>query len=204
MQLEELKNIWQDYDSNLNAKINLNHALLKEVSINKIQNMLSSFKWSNVFELVISALFIPFLLNFVKATSTILPLFICGIFLLLLMIGTIIYNLYIIFQISEIRYDIPIVSAQKKLERIKLLEAREVNSLYILIPAFSIAFTALIAKFFLNLNLFDYLNLFWGTQFLGTILVTFIIVYLLKKFPNKELESALDFIKEMEDLEDKK
>jgi len=199
MQLEELKNIWQNFDQSIENKIELNHQLLKEVSFKRIQNMLAGLKAEQIFELIITIIFLPFLYQLTFNSINSLPLMICGSVLIFIMLATIAYNIYVIKEIYSIHYEDSILNAQHKLERLKILEVKETNLLIVLIPAFYLCIL-IMANAFFHFKIAANPTLFWGLQMGGTMVITLIIVYLLKRFPNRSLQNALAFIHEMEDL----
>jgi hypothetical protein len=203
MQLEELKNIWQNFDESIENKLEINHQLLKEVSISKVAKLLAPIKREQIFEIVLTTLFLPILFQITFNSIQSTALMLSGSVLILILFGSIIYNLFVLKQIYGIHYEATILDAQEKLERIKVLEAREINTLYVLIPTFYLCMLV-IANAFIHFKITAPVNLFWSFQMVGTLVITFIIVYFLKRFPNQSLQKALQFMGEMEDLKQDK
>jgi C4-dicarboxylate transporter len=94
----------------------------------------------------------------------------------------------------------PVLLTQKKLEKLKLMEIREKRMLYIFIPLLSPIFLIVGAKAFFNLDLYLFIN--WIiAQTAASILIAAIIVYVLKKFPDKNLDRTLKFLNEIAETE---
>jgi hypothetical protein len=199
MQLEELKNLWQNFDNSIENKIEVNHQLLKEVSFKRIKRLLSGLKREQLFELIITLIFLPLLYQITFNSIQNTPLMICGTVLILMMLATIIYNIYVLFQVYSIHYEDAILESQQKLERLKVLEIKETNLLIVLIPLVYLCIL-IMANAFFNFKIAAPAVLFWGLQGVGTLVITLIIVYFLKRFPNQSLQKAIDFIGEMNDL----
>ncbi len=123
-----------------------------------------------------------------------------GLFLFLFSVYSIIFNLNKLILHYGIKAQTPVLQTQKKLEKLKYLESREKQLLYIFIPLFSPIFLIVGAKFILNLNLYNYLN--WLiAQTAASIVIAIIVVFILKKFPDKNLEKSISFLKEITEEE---
>jgi hypothetical protein len=122
----------------------------------------------------------------------------------LLLIAFTCYNLIFIIKKLFLLYGIdsqtPVLLTQKNLVKLKLMEIRERQMLYILIPLFSPVFLIVGAKAFLNIDLYQFIN--WLiAQTATSILIAALIVYILKKFPDKNLDRTLNFINEIAEVE---
>jgi hypothetical protein len=114
-----------------------------------------------------------------------------------------IYSIYFSIKKLVLHYGInaqtPVLQTQLKLENLKLLETRETQLLYVFIPLLSPVFLIVGAKFILNIDLYNYMN--WLiAQTAGSAVIAVIIVFILKKFPNKNLEKSIAFLNEIADV----
>lgn len=199
MEVRELLDIWKNEDDKLNDNIQLNDKLLRHSSFGKIQSLLKENKFENIFELVCNIIFIlmlnPFLWSHINEAKFAIP----AAFLLILMIIGVIMNIYILSSIYQLNYKTPILEAQRKIERIKLIIKIDTQSLLLLIPLFSSAFLIVFFKGVLGLDIYQF-N--WILEYtIGSFFVGVIIVFLLLKYPNKKMESVLGFLKEIGEYE---
>jgi len=115
-----------------------------------------------------------------------------------------------LFQKIDSRYSV--LETQKAMERMKYLERFEKNLLLVIIPLFSPAFLIIMVSSVFNYNLgpiekwfIEYTQMSIGNWLilytLGSALVAMIVVFILKKFPNKNLQKSISFLKEIDDIE---
>jgi hypothetical protein len=123
-----------------------------------------------------------------------------GLLLILFSCYSIIFSLKKLYLLSGIKAETPVLLTQKKLKNLKLMEIREKQMLYIFIPLFSPVFLIVGAKAFFNIDLYQFIN--WLiAQTAASILIAAIIVYVLKKFPDKNLDRTLSFLHEIAETE---
>lgn len=196
MDLRELSNIWNDNDSKLENAVQFNKSLLKEVSINRIKTNLATLKWTGFFEITVNFLFLFFVVNYCISNLSELKFLIPGLILAVFFVYSIIFSinkLVLHFGINALK---PVLQTQLKLEKLKFYETRETQLLYVLIPLLSPVFLIVGARFIFDFNLYNYMN--WLIiQTSGSILIAVIIVFLLKKYPDKNLEKSIAFLKEI-------
>lgn len=199
MEVQELLNIWKNEDGKLNDNIRLNDKLLRHSSFGKIQSLLSENKFENIFELIANIIFViilnPFLWNHINEAKFAIP----AAFLLVLMVIGIVVNVYVLSSISSLNYKISILEAQRKIERIKLIQKIDTKSLLILIPLFSFAFLTVFLKGILGLDIYQF-SWIWE-YLLGSFFVGVVIVFFLLKYPDEKMESVLVFLKEIKEYE---
>lgn len=196
MELHELSTIWNGTDSKLENKVQINKSLFLEVSMNRIKTNLNSLRWTGYFEIIVNFLFLLFVVNFILSNLSELKFLIPGLILFAFSVYSIIFNIKILVLHYGINAQTPVLQTQLKLEKLKLLETRETQLLYVFIPLLSPVFLIVGAKFILNFDLYNYMN--WLiAQTAGSILIAAIIVFLLKKFPDRNLEKSIAFIKEI-------
>ncbi len=200
MELHELTNIWNGSDNKLESTVKINKSLFMEVSINRIKTELSPLTWTSFFEIIVSFLFLFIMIKFSVSQLAELKFLIPGLLLILFSCYSIIFSLQKLYLLFGIKAETPVLLTQKKLKKLKLMEIRERQMLYIFIPLFSPIFLIVGAKAFFNLDLYLFIN--WLiAQTAASILIAAIIVYVLKKFPDKNLDRTLKFLNEIAETE---
>jgi hypothetical protein len=198
MELSTIKSMWQSHNTEVSDQITLNKTLLKESAVNRIKSSLGEFKLENYLELFLSVLFVPYLIGFIASYGASIDLLIPASVVLLVTIATIIWNVHNLYTAMSLNYDESITILHKKITRLQLAAKYELNALYVLMPVLCYCFLVLFAKSAFNIELFDYTNIYWLYNGFGVVVITLFIVWVLKKFPDKGLERAATFLKEIE------
>lgn len=202
MNEQELINIWNEQDTNLEKSITVNQQLLKTVTLEKVKSMLTLFRRTQIFELIMNFLFLFWLIKFIRNDVDSTVLIISTAVLFALMLASIIVNIYNLYLAKSITYDTSIVDAQRKIEQLKLSEKRSVNALYVIIPLVPIPFLLVFAKAFAGIDLYEILDKTYLLSFtLGSFLIGLIVVWFVKKFPNEEMKNANTFLNEIKQFE---
>lgn len=200
MELHELTNIWNGSDNKMESTVKINKSLFMEVSINRIKTELSPIRRTSFFEIIVNLLFLFIMIKFSVSQLSEIKFLIPGLLLIAFNCYSIIFSLKKLYLLYSIKAETPVLLTQKKLEKLKLMEIREKHMLYIFIPLLSPVFLIIGAKAFLNLDLYLFIN--WLiAQTAGSILIAAIIVYVLKKFPDKNLDRTLKFLNEIAETE---
>jgi|GEM_PF-1069480 hypothetical protein len=199
MNEQELINIWNEQDNNLEKSIAVNQHLLKTVTMDKIKSMLTIFRRTNIFELIVNFIFLFWLVNFIKIHLESMVFLIASAILYLLMLASIVYNIYNLYLVKSITYDTSIVETQQKIERMKLYKKYSINALYVLIPITSVPFILVLAKGFLNIDLYQILGVTYLWIFtLGSLIIALSVVWFIKQFPDEEMEKTNSFLSEIQ------
>jgi hypothetical protein len=200
MELHELTNIWNGSDLKMESTVKINKTLFMEVSINRIKTILSPIKRTSYFEIIVNLLFLFPVITFSFSMLSEIKYLIPGLLLIAFTCYNIIFIIKKLFLLYGIDAQTPVLHTQKNLVKLKLMEIRERQMLYILIPLFSPVFLIVGAKAFLNIDLYQFIN--WLiAQTAASILIAALIVYILKKFPDKNLDRTLNFINEIAEVE---
>lgn len=200
MELHELSNIWNGSDNKMESTVKINKSLFMEVSINRIKTELSPLRWTSFFEIIVNFLFLIIMIKFSVSRLSEINFLIPGLLLILFSCYSIIFSLKKLNLLYGIKAETPVLFTQKRLRKLKLMEIREKQMLYIFIPLLSPVFLIVGAKAFFNLDLYQFVN--WLiAQTAASILIAAIIVYVMKKFPDKNLDRTLSFLQEIEETE---
>lgn len=200
MELHELQNIWNGSDNKMENTVKINKSLFMEVSINRIKTELSPTRRTCFFEIIVNLLFLFIMIKFSVSQLSEIKFLIPGLLLIAFSCYSIIFSLKKLNLLYDIKAETPVVLTQKKLEKLKHMEIREKHMLYIFIPLLSPVFLIVGAKAFFNSDLYLFIN--WLiAQTAASILIAAIIVYVLKKFPDKNLDRTLKFLNEIAETE---
>lgn len=202
MELEEIKKLWSEQDKSLDNVMAINTQLLKHTSVNSMKSLLKPFTRYNVFEFISNGIFAIILIGFLVDHYNALRFALPALILLGVSIYTLIQNVIVLKQIQTVDYTTPITTIQKKIASLKLYTIRQANLLYVLIPVFYACFAIVAAEGLLRLDIFIFPTEQLIYQLLGSCLIAPIVVWFLKKFPDKGIESALKFVESIEKFEE--
>jgi len=199
MEFKELTEIWKQSDMHQDEAIKVNHRLIKEVGLNKIKTSLRAIQWSSIFEIIIQILFTGFFINFLQNHHAQPAFSIPAALILALIVFNLLFEGYRLALFYSIKTDCQVLKAQKKLSRLKKLEIFDTYSLLVIIPVFTLPFLIVLAKAILNWDLY-LLGTGWMIQtIIGSFVVAAILVFIIRKHPNKKLRKAIKFIDELDE-----
>jgi hypothetical protein len=200
MELKELQSLWQKSGNDPSPNRDINLAMVSELSTLRIKSRLGGWKWNIYFEMACNFLFLSFLFDFMARHIGSLKMLLPAAFLALMMALGLALGVYKLVVYYGINLRDSVVKAQKRIERLRFVEIQEVNLLLVAIPLFSTAIMIVFAQAFIGYDLYvlgDYL--IWYT--VGSAVVGLIVVFLLKKFPNRRLQETIAFLQDIKDAE---
>lgn len=200
MEYTELQALWEK-GINSEREISINQKGVDELTAHKLKKTLSEIRYSTIIEIVLTAIWYVFLMNFVVEHHENPPFFISGIVLIFISCIGIIIEIKKLYLYNSIDYGFSIAKAQTQIEKLKLLEKIDLNLIHLLVPLFSLPFALVFCKGILGIDLFE-LGLGQNEMihlFLGSIVVAVIIVYLLRKSEFKKFNESLEFLKKIKE-----
>ena len=120
MKTQELKELWNKYDQKLEQSWSLNLKLIKEMNLQKTKNSMNKFTMLKGLSLVVQLAVVYVLVNFLIDNYQNMALAIQAGLLLILTYIALIWNCYQIGLIIMIKYSDPIITIQKKIEKLKI------------------------------------------------------------------------------------
>lgn len=203
MELEELKNIWKTHDEQLDNHVQVNRELLESVSLDKVKSLLREFTGTRLFEFYFDVITSFFLLRFLAQHITADWSFIIPTLILLLFIAVdVVLHASNLLSLYRIHYKDSILETQKGVQQLRLNLRRERQYLYVAIPLFFPLLAIVVAKAWWNFDLYPYLWSIYGLAYLlGSLVIAVLVIWLLKKFPDKRMEEAARFLEEIEAFE---
>ena len=197
MKFEELSSIWNSVDFELDNTVQVNKQLVKDLGLAKVKSSLSELKLSVIFQIVVGFMFINFIMDFFVQNLTHFQFSGPAFFLLAFTAAGLTVSIYQLWLSLSINAELSVVEAQKKLMRLQTIEVLDIYSLLIIIPLFYAPFMIVGAKAFFNFNLYELSSNWFIYQTIGSIVIAVIVVFALRKFPNKKLKESIDFLNEL-------
>ncbi len=202
MNIEELSKVWNQ-SITPNNRIEVNESFLKKVTLNTVKSNLREIKWESFIELFVGYFWGYFLIEFILMNFSDFRFSFPAAILLAINIYTVFVETYKLILYYSINNQLSIVEAQRKLEYLKRVELFDINSIYVLIPLFFMPFIIVFAKAFLMLDIYmiglSEREMLYATG--GSFIVAAIIVFFLKRFPNKELKESIEFMNELKEIQ---
>ncbi len=201
MEFEQLTGIWNNADPTLDQALKINKELVKTISISKVKSSLSEIKWTSIFEVAVGIWFLVFLLNFSVMHHSDLQFLVPAVILIAISVYGLVIEFKQLVMVLAINAKVSVAETQVKLSILKKLEAYDTYSLLVIIPLFSAPFLIVVAKAIADINLYELAGQWLVSYVAGCVVVAGIIVFFLRKFPNKGLQESIDFLKELKENE---
>lgn len=198
MEYQEIANIWNQSDENIENKSQIRHQLIKEISVGKIKSQLGEIKWTSYFEIIINSFWMIFLLGFILDNRGELKFVLPALIVLVIALFSTILEIRKLKLFYTLSSSQSVIKTQKKLEKLRYLEHFDTLSLYIIIPLFAAPFLIIMAFAFLQIDLYLYMQSLILLS-IGSMIISLVLVFILKRFPNKALIESIDFLKELEE-----
>ena len=178
MELEELKNRWNEFDNKLEKSLQLNKQLLNKINLDKAKNKLRTLLIYKLLEMGVLVYVIYYLVNFTIKNIDSTQFSISALILIFFGVMGYISDIRQISVIIRLRTDKAddITSKQKNLTTLKLLIVNYVKWALLSIPFFPV-WIVLIPKIFLNFDIYSSsMNLWWWMNIgLGILFIPFVL-----------------------------
>ena len=129
MELQEIKDLWIQYDQKLEKQVQLNMHLLRKVELEKTRSALRKTATDPIFSLIFGALMfialMPFTMNHINLLPYAVPALALGLYAVLLVID----SAYRLSIIKKIDYEGPITEIQSHVEKLRIHNLRYTLSL---------------------------------------------------------------------------
>ncbi|CAN5289918.1 hypothetical protein BH20BAC1_BH20BAC1_05640 [soil metagenome] len=198
MNYNELAAIWNSNNIDLEKSITINKDLAKTIGIKKIRADLFHIKLSAVINVWAGGWFSYFLVRF-SANHPDMKIFIPAVLLLLVIIFGMFMEIYKAIVLLTLNARESVLEAQQKLIRLQKLELVSIYSLYISIPMFSAPFLIVAAQGIAGIDLYSFSTNWMLYYTAGSIIIAVILIYFLRKYPNKKLAGSIAFLNELRD-----
>ena len=178
MELEELKNRWNEFDNKLEKSLQLNKQQLNKINLDKAKNKLRTLLIYKLLEMGVLVYVIYYLVNFTIKNIDSPQFSISALILIFFGVMGYISDIRQISVIIRLRTDKAddITSKQKNLTTLKLLIVNYVKWALLSIPFFPV-WIVLIPKIFLNFDIYSSsMNLWWWMNIgLGILFIPFVL-----------------------------
>ncbi len=196
MNYQEITNIWNETSKDVEMDISIRQELLKTISLQNIRTNLYEIKWTSFFELIVNAIWVVFLIKFIAVNTEYIGFVIPASILLLIALFSSLIEICKLIYYYSLNSSNSVFQTQKKLAKLQLFEHIDTLSLYVIIPLFAAPFFLVSAKAFFGIDLYHYSNALILMS-LGSVIIALVLVYILKKFPNKALQESVLFLREL-------
>ena len=198
MEFQELAKLWNSADEELGSRIEINRKLVKEVSMRKVRSHLTEVKWTAYFELAVNLLFVQFVGRYVVENLYEVKFLIPGLLLFAMTLFSLIFSSYQLTLYYGIRSGTSVVQTQTKLARLRYLQLLDLNLLYIMIPLFYATGIIVAAKAVADYDMYRHASfLLYNT--LASAVIAVVLIFILKKYPDKRLKEAQAFVDELKE-----
>jgi hypothetical protein len=178
MELEELKNRWNEFDNKLEKSLQLNKQLLKQINLDKAKNKIRTLLIFKLLETGVLSVVVYYLVKFTIYNFTSLQFSVSALILLFFTVMGYISTIRQVSLMIRLKTEDAddITSKQKKLTGLKLLIAGYVKWGLLSIPFFPV-WIILIPKIFLNFDMYtNGMNAWWWANIgLGLLLIPFVL-----------------------------
>ena len=178
MELEEIKNRWNEFDNKLEKSLQLNKQQLNKINLDKAKNKLRTLLIYKLLEMGVLVYVIYYLVNFTIKNIDSTQFSISALILIFFGVMGYISDIRQISVIIRLRTDKAddITSKQKNLTTLKLLIVNYVKWALLSIPFFPV-WIVLIPKIFLNFDIYSSsMNLWWWMNIgLGILFIPFVL-----------------------------
>lgn len=199
MKKEELKTIWNDYNSRLEKVISINEKLIKNTLKQRSNGVIDRMlKWE-YFSLIEFTIFLIFTLIATYRSMNDWRFLLSGIFVTLFLIYCITVNIIDMRQLNDIQFfSQSIVDIKQKLLRHKKRDNQFIKIFIFLIPLIIITLIPLGAKFIRDVNLYDKPLFFIIFSFV-MIVISYIIFFVSNRLVfSRELKIIENSLEELE------
>jgi hypothetical protein len=173
MDLDQFKTTWNNYDEKLNASLQLNRKLLREITVNKVDAALRRHSRNVIIELVFDFVLLLWLGSFIgehlDTWQFALPALVLHIFVILLA-SPAISQLVLLYSIN---YAAPILTIQKQVEQLRVLQIRLEKWPLLLAPFLWVPIVIVGAKGLFAINMYTFwepiqivVNVLFGLAFI--------------------------------------
>lgn len=199
MNYEELSKIWNSANDKMADSLQISRELVKRMAVYKFKNGMLETKLSAWIEIAVSAFFFIFLVKFLSGHLSELRYALPAFILLALTLYGFVFEAFRLGLFYSVDASAPVVETQKKLARLRKLEIVDIKSLLIVIPLFSFPFLTVAAKSFLDIDLYSVSPGWPIVHIVGSLVVAAVLVFILLRFPDRNLRKTIKFLKELEE-----
>jgi len=131
MELQDLKEIWNEYDKKLDKSIRLNTGVLKEIKMEQMKSRTHRISIGGVVELVLNAIVVLWLGSFIADHIGILRFVVPAVVLDVAAIALLIASVYPLVVLKQLDYGEPLLVIQKKLGALRALKIQTTKWVFV-------------------------------------------------------------------------
>lgn len=200
MELDNLKNSWEQFDTKLTENLVLNERMLKRLNFgnskNEMQKLLATEQLNIVGVFLAFVFFTAYSLRLINDVHYSIP----GLIGATLLLANLSFSFVKVKNLLKVNYyDSSIVGLQRDLSKIKVLILRYRRIEYLLMPVLMLSLLPITFISLADTNIYEHLDKLWlQTLLLLGFTSTFILVILVNKHHyDRKIKNAEDFLKEI-------
>jgi len=204
MEIEELKNVWAQYDKKLSENLKFNEVLFRKMNLEKSKREMNTPLNYEIGSVIIGVFFTLYIVSSTIRFSGEIKFLISGILasaICFIMFGLSIHRLNLLSRIDY--YNSSVVELQKTLSKFqqKYLQYKKIEIL--IVPFFVITVAPILGIAMRNFDILAY-----PTRFIIVIIVSLVISYpgmiwIYKNWYEKRIKNTTDFLEEINNFEKK-
>lgn len=185
MELEELKNKWNEQNKKLNESLRLNEDLIENVKIDKTKSKMYGLLIKRIAEAIVFFIIVMMLGTYIGNNFTLTAPVISALVLFAFSIVGLSGSIGQIFYIMSIDYEKPVVEIQKDISRVRTHSIQILRLILLSVPFYT-AYIFLGAKIILGFDLFTSADDIWLiTQAVFSVILLFPTFWLVRELGRK-------------------
>lgn len=201
MELENMKALWQEYDRNLQTSNILNERLLKNMLAEKSTERLSSFTKMEYASLTLAGMLLAIFVSMGYKVNSEMQVLIPYIISLVYFTFAVVWSIYKLRLLSNVdTYSDTIVSTRERVEKLRLLFAREKVWSMILMPFMMLSLAPILHYWLWDSYFLDHFRAYVPRLVVGYALFVVLTYWLYKTLYSKNIKIILRNLEETEAL----
>lgn len=199
MELEEMKNLWQQYDRSLQENKILNERIVSSMLKDKSGNIIRRIvNWEYAGVAICIAMLLFFTGTAWMHYTT--ALWICYIYSLLIVITSLVFGIYKINYLSHTDITRPVTETTKRLQVFRLLVAKEKIYTLILMPVFIFTMTAVVSYWLFEINIFNHISSYLPKIIAGLVIALVATPVFYRRFYFESIRKVADNLRELKEF----
>jgi hypothetical protein len=198
MELDELKQIWSQYDKKLTENLRLNEELFKKLNIDKSKREMNTPLNYEIFSIIGSAIFLTYILSSTFRFLDEIKFLVPGLITSLILILGLVFSIHRIKLFSSIDYyNTSVVELQKKLAQIKQIYLKYKKIELYSSPFLFISGILIVGKSLRNFDLYEHQFRYITAVVIVLAIMYPILIWIYKNMYEKKLKNSNDFLQEL-------
>lgn len=202
MELDELKNVWMQYDQKLTDNLKLNENILRKMSLDKSKREMNTPLYYEIFGVVLGVVFFLYVLNATIKFGEEIKYLVPGILTSMISLVFLIFSIIKTSLLTNIDYfNTPIVDIQRAILKVKQKYLQLKKFEFYIIPFFVVAAAPILAKALKGMDLFAHPYRYVVGIFISLLIGYPLAIWIYKNGYSKKLKNVSSFLEELNKFE---